>query len=93
MLVSAALVAATSARRIEHPRIAADYPETELGNDATALRFSDRDPVVAYFAANALDLADLSITKVGGPNPVIVGPEPDLHHHRHQQRSGRGRRR
>ena len=52
-LVNAALVAATSARRIEHPRIAADYPETELGN-ATALRFSDRDPLVAYLAYDAL---------------------------------------
>jgi uncharacterized repeat protein (TIGR01451 family) len=72
-LVNAALVAATSARRIEHPRIAADYPETELGNNATALRFSDRDPVLTYLAAPALNLADVSITKVGSPNPVIVG--------------------
>ena len=72
-LVSAGLVAATSARRIEHPRIGADYPESELANNATALRFSDRDPVVTYLAASALNLADLSVTNVGTPNPVIAG--------------------
>ena len=66
-LVSAGLVAATSARRIEHPRIAADYPETELANNATALRFSDRDPVVTYLATTALDLADLSVMKAAHP--------------------------
>ena len=55
VLVSAGLVANTTARRIEHPRIGADYPETEIDNDATALRFSDRDPVVAYFTTNSLD--------------------------------------
>ena len=71
-LVSAALVAATSARRIEHPRIAADYPETELGN-LTARRFSNRDPVVAYFATSALDLTDLAVTKVGTSNSVVAG--------------------
>ncbi len=71
-LVSAGLVAATIARRIEHPRIAADYPEIELGN-TTALRFSDRDPVVAYLATPALNLADMTVTKIGTPNPVTVG--------------------
>lgn len=72
-LVSAALVAATSARRIEHSRIAADYSEVDLGNVLTARRFSNRDPVVAYFATSALDLTDLAVTKVGTPNPVVAG--------------------
>ena len=73
MLVSAGLVTATTARRIEHPRIAADYPETHVGDAATALRFSDRDPVVAYIATDALSLADLAITNVAAPNPVVAG--------------------
>ena len=72
-LVSAGLVADTSARRIEHPRINADYPETERNNLATALRVSDRDPVVAYFASNTLELTDLAITKVDTPDPALAG--------------------
>ena len=72
-LVNAPLVAATSARRIEHPRIAADYPETELDDNTTALRFSDRDPVVAYFTVNGLTAADLEVTKVDTPDPVTAG--------------------
>ena len=66
-------VAATSARRIEHPRIAADYPETHMGDDTTALRFTDRDPVVVYFTTNSLSLADLEITNVDAPDPVVAG--------------------
>jgi uncharacterized protein len=49
-LINAALNAAVPARRIEHPRIDADYPDTERNNNATALRISDHDPVVAFFS-------------------------------------------
>ena len=73
VLVSAGLVTATTARRIEHPRIAADYPETHVGEAATALRFTDRDPVIAYIATDALSLADLAITNGAAPNPVVAG--------------------
>jgi uncharacterized repeat protein (TIGR01451 family) len=72
-LVSLGLITATTAQRIEHPRIAADYPETQRGDDTTALRFSDRDPIVAYFASQTLKLTDLQITKVAAPNPVVPG--------------------
>ena len=72
-LVSAALLAATTAGRIEHPRIAADYPEDHAGDDTIALRFSDRDPIVAYFASEDLSLTDVQITKVAAPNPVVPG--------------------
>ena len=71
-LVSAGLIAGTTARRIERPRIGADYPETEL-DGVTALRFSDRDPLVAYFASDALNVADLSVTKTDTPDPVVAG--------------------
>jgi len=49
-LVSPGLITDTSARRIEHPRIDADYPESERNTNTTAFRVSDHDPIVAYFA-------------------------------------------
>ena len=57
VLVSAALVSETTARRIEHPRIGADHPETERNDNSTALRLSDHDPVVAYFSVLSADFA------------------------------------
>jgi uncharacterized repeat protein (TIGR01451 family) len=73
VLVSAGLIAGTSARRIEHPRIAADYPESELNTISSALRFSDRDPVVAYLTTSSLDTADVAVTKVDTTDPVVAG--------------------
>jgi uncharacterized repeat protein (TIGR01451 family) len=71
--VSDGLVTSTSARRIEHPRIGADYPETERNSNTTALRVSDHDPVVAYFSPVVFAAADLSITKTDSPDPVTAG--------------------
>jgi hypothetical protein len=48
VLVSSALVAATSARRIEHARVGADFPETARNVPSTGLRLSDHDPAVAF---------------------------------------------
>lgn len=75
VLVSAPLVAATSARRIEHARIGADYPETERNDSATAFRISDHDPVVAYLAVNDLVIADLMVSLGDAPDPVAAGTE------------------
>jgi uncharacterized repeat protein (TIGR01451 family) len=72
-IVSAGLVASTTARRIEHPRINTDYPETERGNSASPLRLSDHDPVVAYFTVGAFASADVSITKTDLADPVTAG--------------------
>ena len=85
------LVADTTARRIEHPRINADYPETERNNNATALRVSDRDPVVAYFAPLAFTTADLSVTKDDTPDPVTAGQNLTYTITVDQQRAGRRR--
>ncbi len=55
VLVSSALVAATTARRVEHPRINADFPETDR-NDYTAgnpRRLADHDPLVAFFTVES----------------------------------------
>jgi uncharacterized protein len=73
VLVNSALISNTAARRIEHARIGADYPESEINNNVNALRFSDRDPVLAYFTVNSLSLADVAVTKVDTPDPVIAG--------------------
>jgi uncharacterized repeat protein (TIGR01451 family) len=73
VLVSQGLIASTAARRIEHPRIAADYRETEMNDDTTALRFSDRDPVIAYFRTNSLAVADMQVTNVDTPDPIFAG--------------------
>ncbi|HUP59595.1 MAG TPA: IPTL-CTERM sorting domain-containing protein [Thermoanaerobaculia bacterium] len=61
VLVSSGVVTDTIARRIEHPRINADYPDTERNNNATAFRISDHDPVVAFLATNAITIADFGV--------------------------------
>jgi uncharacterized repeat protein (TIGR01451 family) len=75
VLVNAPLIADTAARRIEHPRIGADYPEVELNDGATALRFSDRDPVLAYFTVSSFEITDVEVTKVDTPEPVVAGQD------------------
>ncbi len=47
---TSALVDDTTARRVEHPRIGADFPETARNDASTPVRLSDHDPAVAYFA-------------------------------------------
>ena len=71
VLVNQALVADTTARRLEHARIGADFPETARNDAATALRLSDHDPAVAYFSF-ALP-ADLAITKTDGQATAVPG--------------------
>jgi uncharacterized repeat protein (TIGR01451 family) len=73
VLVGAALVADTSARRIEYARIGADYPETERNSSVTAFRLSDHDPVVAYLAASSLLIADIAGSVADAPDPVTSG--------------------
>jgi hypothetical protein len=53
ILINAPLITDTTARRIEHPRIDADFPETARNDGTTAVRLSDHDPVVAYFRVAA----------------------------------------
>ncbi|MFY9622040.1 MAG: Calx-beta domain-containing protein [Pyrinomonadaceae bacterium] len=63
VVVNAALIASTVARRLEHPRINADFAGEERDNAATALRLADHDPVVGYFQITAFASADVSLTK------------------------------
>jgi predicted extracellular nuclease len=53
VVVNGALTTATSARRIEHPRINADFPAVDRNDPNTPRRLSDHDPVVGYFAVQA----------------------------------------
>jgi uncharacterized repeat protein (TIGR01451 family) len=73
VIVSATVVTDTTSRRVEHPRIGADYPETERANASSPLRVSEHDAVVGYFAALALSSADVSVTKSDNVDPVNAG--------------------
>ena len=73
VIVSATVVTDTTARRVEHPRIGADYPETERANASSPLRVSEHDPVVGYFDAITLSSADVGVTKTDSPDPVNAG--------------------
>ncbi len=73
VVVNQALIAATSARRVEHPRINADFPETARNDGTTVARLADHDPIVAYFQLAAFGAADLVILKQDGADPVAPG--------------------
>lgn len=73
MLVNAPLITDTLARRIEHPRINADFPETARNDGTTPVRLSDHDPLVGYFKIAAFQTADLALTKIDGVDPVTAG--------------------
>jgi uncharacterized repeat protein (TIGR01451 family) len=60
VLVNQALASATPAPRLEHARINADFAETARNNAATAVRLSDHDPVVAYFAIGTPGVLEFS---------------------------------
>jgi uncharacterized repeat protein (TIGR01451 family) len=73
VLVNAALVSATAARRVEHPRLNADFPAVDRNDPATPRHLSDHDPIVAYFELSGFVTADLSVAKVESADPVTAG--------------------
>lgn len=73
VLVNAVTVTDTVARRIEHARINADFPEVVRDDAPDARRLSDHDPVVLYLAPLGFATADLSIAKTDAPDPVVAG--------------------
>ncbi len=74
-LVNAPLVADTLARRLEHPRLNADFPEVDrsLYGPTDVTRLGDHDPIVAFFQVAAFLAADLSVAKADAPDPVVAG--------------------
>jgi uncharacterized protein len=73
LMVNQPLIAGTTARRIEHPRINADFPETARNDGTTPVRLSDHDPLVGFFQVPAFLTAGLSIAKVESADPVTAG--------------------
>ncbi len=73
IVVNGALTAATTARRIEHPRINADFPAVDRNDSNTPRRLSDHDPVVGFFEVQGFAVADLSITKTDGVATAVPG--------------------
>lgn len=73
VVVNAALTTATSARRVEHPRINADFPAVDRNDPSIPRHLSDHDPIVGFFDVAAFATADLSITKVEGADLVTAG--------------------
>ncbi|MFN0111172.1 MAG: Calx-beta domain-containing protein [Blastocatellia bacterium] len=69
-IVNAAVIAATSARRVEHARINGDFPETDRNSTVTVQRLADHDPLVVYLQ---LPSADLSLTKTVNDTTPSVG--------------------
>ena len=77
VLVNQALIADTTAQRIEHPRINADFPQTARNDGTTPARLSDHDPVVAYFQVPGFATAGVTIQKIEQPgsDPVTAGTD------------------
>ncbi len=72
-VVNAALIAATTARRIEHPRINTDFRATDRNDPNTPRHLSDHDPIVGFYAVQAFSSAEVSLTKSDSPDPVNAG--------------------
>ncbi|HET8796740.1 MAG TPA: hypothetical protein VFO89_03575, partial [Thermoanaerobaculia bacterium] len=72
-LVNTPLDTDTSAHRLEHARINADFADTARNDGTTPVRLSDHDPLLVYFTVPAFATADLAITKTDSPDPVIAG--------------------
>lgn len=95
IVVNQALLDSTTALRIEHARINADFGNDNFGDASVPVRVSDHDPVVAYLAVPSTRRADLRIG-LTGPHPPLVfagddalftatlrndGPNPALNPH------------
>ncbi len=73
-VVNEDLINATVARRLEHPRVNADFPQVARNDTSSDTRLADHDPLVAYFqVAEFANDAEVSITKVDAPDPVAAG--------------------
>lgn len=73
VVVNQALIASTTARRVEHPRINADFPQVARTAAGTATRLADHDPIVAYFEVAAFATAGVSVTKTDLTDPAVAG--------------------
>lgn len=70
-LVNEEMVVATSSIALTHPRINADFPETNRSLDNSPSRLSDHDPMVTYLVPR--EVADLGVTAAANAASVQVG--------------------
>ena len=73
IVVNQPLINTTTARRVEHPRINADHPETARNDGTNGVRLADHDPIVGFFSVAGFGGADLAVTKTDSPDPVSSG--------------------
>ena len=76
VLVNGAIVTSTVARRLEHARINADFPEINRGatvGPAAATRLSDHDPLVSYFQVADFLPTGVSVSMTDTTDPVFAG--------------------
>jgi len=62
MLISSALVAATTAQRLEYARISAEFNDTARNDPNTALRLSDHEPLVGFFQVPTFPVEVMTFT-------------------------------
>jgi predicted extracellular nuclease len=86
VLVSASLTGANQLLGLAHARVNADFPEAFRADDTAAMRFSDRDPLVAYFAfpadvvAPVIDaVQDVIAEATGADGAVVTFATPAAH--------------
>jgi hypothetical protein len=72
-IINGQLISSTLARRVEHPRINADFPEIARNGTVSVERLADHDPLVVFFKVQSFATADLSVTKTDSPDPVTAG--------------------
>lgn len=70
-LVNEEMVVNTSSIRLTHPRLNADYPETNRNDANSPSRLSDHDPMVTYLVPR--EIADLGVTAAANAASVEVG--------------------
>jgi len=70
-LVNEEMVVNTQSIQLTHPRINADYPETNRNDANSPSRLSDHDPMVTYLVPR--EIADLGVTAAASAASVEVG--------------------
>ena len=80
-IINAALIAATSARRVEHARINADFPEFSRNGTTSVERLADHDPLVVYLKLQACTVTcptNINTVAAAGQCSAVVNFNPTV---------------
>lgn len=80
-IVNAALIAATSARRVEHARINADFPEFSRNGTTSVERLADHDPLVMYLKLQSCTVTcptNINTVAAAGQCSAVVNFNPTV---------------